>query len=100
MANSRIVLDPDIRAVVDQIQSKTRTTSPSQAIALIVSRYGRHLIETWELDPNRYPDPSPSSYYPATATQAGGFADTARVASTPAAESASTDFRFTEPIDL
>lgn len=98
MANSRIVLDPDIRAVVDQIQSTTKTTSPSQAIALIVSRYGRHLIETWELDPNRYPDPSPSSYYPAASSQTGGFADAARVASV--ADSTSTDFRFTEPIDL
>ncbi|MBD2072085.1 hypothetical protein H6F93_31960 [Leptolyngbya sp. FACHB-671] len=90
MANSRIVLDPDIRAVVDQIQSKTRTASPSQAIALMVSRYGRHLIETWELDPNRYPDPSPSSSYSA--------AEPPAIA--PAAESASTDFRFTEPIEL
>lgn len=90
MANSRIVLDPDIRAVVDQIQFKTKTASPSQAIALMVSRYGRHLIETWELDPNRYPDPSPSSSCPAAVTQAIA----------PSAESASTDFRFTEPIEL
>lgn len=90
MANSRIVLDPDIRAVVDQIQSATKTTSPSQAIALIVSRYGKHLIETWELDPNRYPDPAPSSYYPAATTQAIA----------PTADSTSAEFRFSEPIEL
>lgn len=92
MANSRIVLDPDIRAVVDQIQSTTKTTSPSQAIALMVSRYGKHLIETWELDPNRYPDPHPASYYPAATAQAIA----------PTAEPTSTDnsFKFTEPIEL
>lgn len=63
MSQSRIVLDSDIRAMVDQIQAKTKTPSPSAAIALMVSRYGRHLIETWELDPNRYVDPNPASYY-------------------------------------
>lgn len=91
MANSRIVLDPDIRAVVDQIQSTTKTTSPSQAIALMVSRYGRHLIETWELDPNRYPDPSPAKYYTQPVTS---------IAPTAKSEPASTDFKFTEPIEL
>ncbi|MBD1871837.1 hypothetical protein H6F95_31940 [Cyanobacteria bacterium FACHB-471] len=91
MANSRIVLDPEIRAVVDQIQSTTKTTSPSQAIALMVSRYGKHLIETWELDPNRYPDPSPSKYYTQPVTS---------IAPTAKPESASTDFKFTEPIEL
>jgi hypothetical protein len=90
MANSRIVLDPDIRAVVDQIQSKTRTASPSQAIALMISRYGRHLIETWELDPNRHPDPLPSNYYPAAPSPSLA----------PSTESVSPDFRFTEPIEL
>ncbi|MBD1871234.1 hypothetical protein H6F95_28795 [Cyanobacteria bacterium FACHB-471] len=91
MANSRIVLDPDIRAVVDQIQSKTKTASPSQAIALMVSRYGRHLIETWELDPNRYPDPSPSSSY----TQ-----PVQAIAPTAEPASMGDGFKFTEPIEL
>lgn len=54
MALSRIVLDPDLRPIIDQIQAKTRSTSPSAAIALLVSRYGRHMIETWELDPSQY----------------------------------------------
>ncbi|MDX2213757.1 MAG: hypothetical protein SFY66_10775 [Oculatellaceae cyanobacterium bins.114] len=81
MSQSRIVLDPDIRNVVDQIQAKTRTTSPSAAIALMVSRYGRHLLETWELDPTRYADPNPANYYsPSSSSQV------------------EPDFKFSDPI--
>jgi len=46
---SRICLDPETRAVVDLIQAKTRTTSPSAAIALLVSRYGNHFLKTFEV---------------------------------------------------
>lgn len=77
---TRIVLDESIRAIVDRIQETTRSSSPSQAIALLVSRYGRHLIETWELDPTRYPDPDPSGYMEALPPP-------------------QPDFRFSEPID-
>jgi hypothetical protein len=55
---SRIVLDKDIRSTVDQIQAITHSPSPSHAIALLVTRYAKHLIETWELDPERYPAPN------------------------------------------
>lgn len=89
MTISRIVLDADTRSTVDAIQEKTRTTSPSAAIALMVSRYGRHLLETWELSAARHPEPPPEQYLP-SATSA---------ASTPAAP-ASTDFTFSQPIDL
>lgn len=58
MALSRIILADDIREIVDAVQAKTRSPSPSAAIALLVSRYGRHLVETWELDPNQYRDPN------------------------------------------
>ncbi len=68
MSQSRIVLDPDIRQIVDQIQAKTRANSPSAAIALMVSRYGKHLLETWELDPAKYADPNPSGYLAASVT--------------------------------
>jgi hypothetical protein len=80
MSISRIVLDPEIRAVVDQIQAKTRTTSPSAAIALMVSRYGRHLLETWELDPSRYSDPNPAPCYQSSS-------------------GSKPDFSFTDPIE-
>jgi hypothetical protein len=57
----------------------------------MVSRYGKHLIETWELDPNRYPDPPPSNYY-AQSVQA--------TAPSAQPESADDSFKFTEPIEL
>ncbi len=81
MNQSRVVLDPEIRAIVDQIQQKTRTTSPSAAIALMISRYGRHLLETWELSASSHPDPNPSNYY------------------APAPVPAPSDFKFSEPLE-
>lgn len=86
---SRIVLDPELRDVVDAIQRRTRTTSPSAAIALMISRYSRHLLETWELDPTKHPDPNPAQFYPA--------ADPVPVLT---ATTSSDDFKFTEPIEF
>ena len=62
MPVSRIVLDPEVRLIVDRIQEKTRTTSPSAAISLIVSRYARHLLETWELTTAHHPESDPRQY--------------------------------------
>ena len=84
---SRIVLDNDTRAIVDQIQGVTKASSPSQAIALLVSRYAKHLLGTWELDPARYADPDPRDYPTAIA----------RVESRP---HPIQDFRFEEPLSL
>jgi len=57
---TRIVLGSDIRSTVDQIQAVTKSPSPSHAIALLVTRYGKHLIKTWEILPDSIPtDPKP-----------------------------------------
>ncbi|MGB3496522.1 MAG: hypothetical protein WBA57_27590 [Elainellaceae cyanobacterium] len=77
---SRILLEPHLREVVEEIQERCQVKSPSQAIALMISRYSRHLLETWELDPQLYPDPSPSDFLPAQQTP--------------------DDFTFNEPISL
>jgi len=53
---SRICLDPETRAVVDLIQAKTSTASPSAAIALLVKRYGNHLLESWEVTSTQAPE--------------------------------------------
>jgi hypothetical protein len=45
---SRIVLDEDVREIIDRIQIVTKSPSPSHAIALLTSRYGEHLIQTWK----------------------------------------------------
>jgi len=81
MALYRIVIDDETRAIVDAIQAKTRTSSPSAAIALVMSRYGRHLLETWELSAVQYPE----HVQPVAAIA-------------PAA--AVNDFQFSEPIEL
>lgn len=75
MAVSRIVLDPRVRSVVDQIQEKTQTTSPSAAITLLVSRYGRHLLETWELTTERCPEPATATAAPAPSPTPMTFAE-------------------------
>jgi hypothetical protein len=85
-AISRIVLDADTRQTVDRIQQVTKTTSPSSAIALMISRYGKHLLQTWELSADRCPEPNPNDYAPITATAA--------------TVTASPDFSFNEAIDL
>ena len=87
---SRIVLDPGVRDVVDRIQEVTRSNSPSAAIALMVSRYGRHLLETWELSAARYPEPQPEPFLQTAAPPAPVV---------PAAP-VFTNFRFDEPIEL
>lgn len=84
---SRIVLDSDTRALVDQIQGVTKASSPSQAIALLVSRYAKHLLGTWELDPARYADPDPRDY-PAVIAMVEPRAHSIQ------------DFRFEEPLSL
>jgi hypothetical protein len=88
-APSRIVLDADTRQTVDAIQARTRTTSPSAAIALMVSRYGRHLIETWELTAAQSPNPPIEPYL------AGGSTASASPVSV-----APPDFQFSESIEL
>lgn len=87
MALSRIILADDIREIVDAVQAKTRSPSPSAAIALLVSRYGRHLVETWELDPNQYRDP----HLVTTAAASPAL---------PAAPPPAIEFQFSEAIDL
>jgi len=84
MALYRIVIDDETRAAVDAIQAKTRTGSPSAAIALLVSRYGRHLLETWELSAAQCPERSPEPLQ-----SAGEIAPTV-----------ANDFQFTEPINF
>ena len=84
---SRIVLDRDTRALVDQIQGVTKASSPSHAIALLVSRYAKHLLGTWELDPARYADPDPRDY-PAASARVEPQAQPIQ------------DFRFEEPLSL
>lgn len=84
---SRIVLDSDTRALVDQIQGVTKASSPSQAIALLVSRYAKHLLGNWELDPARYADPDPRDYPDA-------------IARVEPRSQPIQDFRFEEPLSL
>jgi len=88
MALSRIILADDIREIVDAVQAKTRSPSPSAAIALLVSRYGRHLVETWELDSNQYRDPHLLTAAAACPTQS--------IAPQPPA----IEFQFSEAIEL
>lgn len=85
---SRIVLDNDTRAIVDQIQAVTKSPSPSHAIAMMVSRYGKHLLLTWELDPERYVDPNPVAY------------QTSRLPTSESRNAQNDQFKFDEPLSF
>lgn len=81
---TRIVLDDETRAAIDLIQQKTKSPSPSAAIALLVSRYSQHLLDTWVLSPMRCPEIVPT-------------VEPISSEPTPAIDE---NFQFTEPIDI
>ncbi|MBD2066212.1 hypothetical protein H6F93_01490 [Leptolyngbya sp. FACHB-671] len=82
-----IRLSGDVEAIAQTVSEQRGLGSTRTAIEAIVRCY-------WQ----DYLGGKRPSIEPADPSLAGGFADTARVAS--AAESVSTDFRFTEPIEL
>jgi hypothetical protein len=53
MAQSRVVLRDEVLEVGERLRRKTKTGSLTELIAIMFSRYGRHLEETWEVVPIR-----------------------------------------------
>lgn len=60
MAQARIVLRNEHHAIAESIQEVTKLGSLTEVVGAMLSRYGRHMLETWELDPMRYNEPQPA----------------------------------------
>ena len=53
MTQVRVVLRDDVAEQGERLRRKTRSGSLTEVIAIMFSRYGRHLEETWELVPGQ-----------------------------------------------
>lgn len=49
MNKTRIVLRPELAEEVKELCSVTHAASPSELVTILITRYGRHLKETWEV---------------------------------------------------
>lgn len=64
---TRILLQPEDKAVVEEICRSTGITSNSEAVAMLIRRYGRPFLEWWNSDPNvgSVSPPPPTPFEPA-----------------------------------
>jgi hypothetical protein len=49
MAQTRVVISDKLRPIAEELQSVTGVSSLSDVIALLLTRYGRHLKQSWEI---------------------------------------------------
>lgn len=55
MTQTRIVLRENIKERAEELLEATQLSSLSELMAVLISRYGKHLEATWELDPRDNP---------------------------------------------
>lgn len=60
MAQSRLILKGDHLDIANSIKDITRLGSLSEVVGAMLTRYGKHMLETWEVQPNQVSQPSPS----------------------------------------
>ena len=73
MSPARVSIDDQTKAVISAIQQETNSSSVGQAIALLVSRYGEHMLSTWKLDSEAAAAPRAEQAPPVAPTEAGSF---------------------------
>lgn len=71
MAQTRVVLKDPHNAIAAQIMEATKLSNLSEVVGAMLTRYGRHMMQTWQLDAGRCPDPAPDLSAP-TLPLAGG----------------------------
>lgn len=59
MPQTRIVLKDPQRDIAQQIQDVTGLGNLTEVIGAMLTRYGKHMLDTWEVDASRCPDPAP-----------------------------------------
>ena len=50
---TRVVLNPSVQPIAEQIKSVTSSSSISEVITLLLSRYGKHFIAWWKSNPHQ-----------------------------------------------
>jgi hypothetical protein len=53
MTQTRIVLRPKDAPTIEQIMSVTGVDSASDAVSMLISRYGQALVTWWNVDPHQ-----------------------------------------------
>lgn len=82
MTQSRVVLRDEVLEIGERLRQVTRAATLTEVIAIMFSRYGTHLEETWEVKAypgaaySAIPEPQPAQSPPVVAS----------------------DFKFDEPI--
>lgn len=51
-AQTRIVLNPSVQNIAEEIKETTNASSLSEVITLLLSRYGPHLVAWWKTNPH------------------------------------------------
>lgn len=49
----RVVLSPEVKPIADEIKAVTNSSSVSEVITLMLSRYGKHFIAWWQSNPHQ-----------------------------------------------
>lgn len=57
---ARLVIRDEHYAIATQLKEATQLASLTEVIGVLLTRYGRHLRETWELNPELIGESSPS----------------------------------------
>lgn len=61
MAQTRVVISDRLRPVAEELQVVTGVSSLSDVVALLLTKYGHHLKNTWEIAPQQVVNPEVSS---------------------------------------
>ncbi len=50
---TRIVLNPSVQPIAEEIKAVTSSSSISEVVTLMLSRYGKHFIAWWQSNPHQ-----------------------------------------------
>lgn len=51
---TRVVLNPSVQPIAEEIKAVTSSSSISEVITLMLSRYGKHFIAWWQSNPHQF----------------------------------------------
>ena len=61
MAQARIVLKNERLDLANDLLAHTRISTLSELVGVMLTRYSKHMAETWEVEPTRLENPESSS---------------------------------------
>lgn len=66
MAQARIVLKNERLDLANDLLAHTRISNLSELMGVMLTRYSKHMAETWEVEPTRFESQEPSSQPPSS----------------------------------